>query len=137
MHKLAGGYHLHSLVSRVTMWDYVVLLHGIQLQDQIYRDLWLFYGIDPLDLWKSRDTQSRKERNVGLCTLQDDLNVIWISLLQLLSNYQKEDELELKNKEVNDLIQEHDRVVGQEWRGGVGVARSQIEELRHRFVQRK
>jgi len=71
--------------------------------------------------------EERKEREA----VEDDLNSIRDKLAVELQ--QKEDELDLKNREIHDLIQEHDRVVEvveQEWRGEVEVARSQVEELK-------
>ncbi|KAG2085191.1 uncharacterized protein F5147DRAFT_730688 [Suillus discolor] len=68
--------------------------------------------------------------------VEDDLNSIRDKLAAAtIELQQKEDELELKNKEIDDLIQEHDRVVDvveEEWRGEVEEARSQVEELRDR-----
>ena len=61
----------------------------------------------------------------------DDLNAIRTKLAATtMELQQKEDELDLK--EIDNLIQEHDRVVDvveQEWRGEVEEARSQAEEL--------
>ena len=61
--------------------------------------------------------EERKEREA----VEDDLNAIWDKLAAAtIELQQKEDELDLKNREIEDLIQEHDRVVEvveQEWRG--------------------
>ena len=44
--------------------------------------------------------------------MEDDLNAIRDKLAAATIELQrKEDELDLKNKEIDDLIQEHDRVV--------------------------
>ena len=46
---------------------------------------------------------------------------------------QKEDGIEMKNREIEELVGEHERiveVVEQEWRGEVEEARGQVEELR-------
>lgn len=79
--------------------------------------------------------EEREEREA----VEDDLNSIRDKLAAAtIELQQKEDELELKNKEIDDLIQEHDRVVDvveEEWRGEVEEARSQVEELRDvRFI---
>jgi len=52
--------------------------------------------------------EERKEREA----VEDDLNAIWDKLAAAtIQLQQKEDELDLKNREIDDLIQEHDRVV--------------------------
>jgi len=74
--------------------------------------------------------EEREEREA----VEDDLNAIWDKLAaSTIELQQKEDELDLKNREIDDLIKEHDRVVEvveQEWRGEVEEAGRQIEELR-------
>jgi len=66
--------------------------------------------------------------------VEDDLNAVRDRLASAtIELQQNEDKLDLKNREIDDLIQEHNRVVEvveQEWRGEVEEARSQVEELR-------
>ena len=55
----------------------------------------------------------------------------WLAVMTELQ--QKEDEVEVKSKEIEDLIAEHQRiveVVEDEWRGEVEEARGQGEELK-------
>jgi len=60
--------------------------------------------------------EEREEREA----VEDDLNTIQDKLAAAtIELQQKEDELDLKNREIDDLIQEHGRVVDvveQEWR---------------------
>jgi hypothetical protein len=62
-----------------------------------------------------------------LNALRDKLAAAMIELQQ------KEDEIEMKNREIDDMVAEHQRIVGvveDEWRGEVDEARGQVEELR-------
>ena len=74
--------------------------------------------------------EEREEREAvegDLDALRDKLAAAMIELQQ------KEDELEMKNKELDDMVAEHQRiveVVEEEWRGEVEEARGQVEELR-------
>jgi len=65
---------------------------------------------------------------------EDDLNAVRDKLAALMIEMQqKEDELDMKNKEIEELVTEHQRiveVVEDERRGEVEEARSQVEELR-------
>jgi chromosome segregation ATPase len=73
------------------------------------------------------EREEREEIEEGLNAVRDRLAATTIELQQ------KDDELEEKNREIEDLIVEHNRileVVEQEWRGEVDEARAQVEELR-------
>jgi uncharacterized protein (DUF3084 family) len=74
--------------------------------------------------------EQREEREA----VEDDPNAIRDELAAAtIELQQREDELDLKNREIGDFIQEHDRVVEvveQEWRGEVEEVRSQVEELK-------
>jgi hypothetical protein len=74
--------------------------------------------------------EEREEREA----VEDDLNAIRDEFAAAtIELQQRVDELDLKNREIDDLIQEDDRVVEvveQEWRGEVEEAGSQVEELR-------
>jgi len=66
-------------------------------------------------------------RESGSDTLCDKYAALVIELQQ------REDELELKGREVDELVTEHQRiveVVEEEWKGEVEEARTQVEELR-------
>ena len=74
--------------------------------------------------------EEREEREAvedGLNALRDRLAAVMIELQQ------KEDEVEVKSREIEDLVAEHQRiveVVEDEWRGEVEEARVQVEELK-------
>lgn len=81
--------------------------------------------------------EEREEREAveeDLNSLKDRLAAVMIELQQ------KEDELELRGKEVQELVKEHRRmvqVVEDEWRGEVEEARGQVEELRDVLAERE
>ena len=46
---------------------------------------------------------------------------------------QKEDEIEMKNREIDELVGEHERIVetvNEQWKGEVDEVKGQLEELR-------
>jgi chromosome segregation ATPase len=65
--------------------------------------------------------------------VEDDLNVLKDKLVAVMIELQqKEDDIEMKNRETEDLVVEHQRIVNvveDEWRGEVEEARGQVEEL--------
>jgi hypothetical protein len=70
---------------------------------------------------------SRSGRRGDLNSLRDKLAAATIELQQ------KEDEIEMKHREIDELVAGHERiveVVEQEWRSEVEEARGQVEELR-------
>ncbi|KAF8638841.1 hypothetical protein AX17_001899 [Amanita inopinata Kibby_2008] len=81
--------------------------------------------------------EEREEREAveeDLNTLKDRLAAAMIELQQ------KEDELELRNKEIDEMVKEHQRivkVVEDEWRGEVEEARVQVEELKDVLAERE
>lgn len=74
--------------------------------------------------------EAREDREA----VEEDLNSVRDKLAAtMIELSQKEDDIDMKNKEIEDLIAEHDRIVAvveQEWRGEVEEARGQVEELR-------
>jgi chromosome segregation ATPase len=74
--------------------------------------------------------EQREEKEVvveNLNSMRDKYAALVIELQQ------REDELELKGKEIEELVTEHQRiveVVEDEWKGEVEEARTQVEELR-------
>jgi chromosome segregation ATPase len=74
--------------------------------------------------------EEREEREA----MEDDLNALRDKLAAaMIELQQKEDDIEVKQREIHDLIAEHQRiveVVEEEWRGEVEEARGQVEELR-------
>ncbi|KAH7911120.1 hypothetical protein BJ138DRAFT_29977 [Hygrophoropsis aurantiaca] len=81
--------------------------------------------------------EEREEREA----VEEDLNALRDKLAAAtIELQQKEDELEMKNKEIDDLVAEHERVVDvveEEWRGEVEEARGQVEELRDVLAERE
>ncbi|KAH9483481.1 Spindle pole body protein pcp1 [Psilocybe cubensis] len=81
--------------------------------------------------------EEREEREA----VEDDLNALRDKLAALIIELQqKEDEIDLKNKEIEELVGEHQRiveVVEDEWRGEVEEARGQVEELRDVLAERE
>ena len=79
---------------------------------------------------RSQLLEEREEREA----VEDDLNSLRDKLAAAtIEMQQKEDEIEMKNKEIEDLVAEHERIVDvveTEWRGEVEEARAQVEELR-------
>ena len=79
---------------------------------------------------RSQLLEEREEREA----VEDDLNSLRDKLAAAtIEMQQREDEVEMKNKEIEDLVAEHERiveVVETEWRGEVEEARAQVEELR-------
>ncbi|CAK5262180.1 unnamed protein product [Mycena citricolor] len=80
--------------------------------------------------------EEREEREA----VEDELNSARDKIAAVLIELQqKEDELELKTTEIDELVAEHDRVVAvveDEWRGEVEEARNQVEELRDVLAER-
>lgn len=74
--------------------------------------------------------EEREERE----GLEDEMNAVRDRLAALMIELQqKEDELDEKHKEVEQLVDEHRRIVNvveDEWRGEVEEAKVQVEELR-------
>lgn len=66
--------------------------------------------------------------------VEDDLNAVKDKLAAaMIELQQKEEDIEMKERELADMVKEHDRIVGvveDEWRGEVEEARGQVEELR-------
>ncbi|KIJ63400.1 hypothetical protein HYDPIDRAFT_92649 [Hydnomerulius pinastri MD-312] len=81
--------------------------------------------------------EEREEREA----VEEDFNAIRDKLAAtMIELSQKEDEIELKNKDIDDLVAEHDRIVAvveEEWRGEVEEARGQVEELRDALAERE
>ncbi|KAF7974233.1 hypothetical protein HWV62_13114 [Athelia sp. TMB] len=81
--------------------------------------------------------EEREEREA----VEDDLNVLRDKLAAAtIELQQREDEIEMKNREIDELVSEHDRIVGvveDEWRGEVEEARGQVEELRDVLAERE
>ena len=79
---------------------------------------------------RSMVLEEREEREA----VEDDLNALRDRLAAVMIELQqKEDEVEVKSKEIEDLVAEHQRiveVVEDEWRGEVEEARVQVEELK-------
>ena len=79
---------------------------------------------------RSQVLEEREEREA----VEDDLNALRDRLAAVMIELQqKEDEVEVKSKEIEDLVAEHQRiveVVEDEWRGEVEEARVQVEELK-------
>ncbi|TCD62514.1 hypothetical protein EIP91_006788 [Steccherinum ochraceum] len=80
--------------------------------------------------------EEREEREA----VEDDLNAFRDKLAAVqIELQQKDDDIEVKNREIEDLIGEHERIVEtvqDEWRGEVEEARNQVEELRDILEQR-
>ncbi|KAG6844391.1 hypothetical protein H0H87_007203 [Tephrocybe sp. NHM501043] len=81
--------------------------------------------------------EEREEREA----VEDDLNAVRDKLAALMiESQQKEDEIDLKTREIDELVAEHERivkVVDNEWRGEVEEARGQVEELRDVLAERE
>ncbi|KAJ3509684.1 hypothetical protein NLJ89_g5089 [Agrocybe chaxingu] len=102
------------------------------------------------DLQRRREAESieRSESRVAILeareereAVEDDLNAMRDKLAALMIDLQqKEDEIEMKNNEIDDLVAEHKRiveVVEEEWRGEVEEARGQVEELKDVLAERE
>ncbi|KAF9009719.1 hypothetical protein BDQ17DRAFT_1388437 [Cyathus striatus] len=80
--------------------------------------------------------EEREEREA----VEDEMNAARDRIAAIMIEMQqKEDEVELKNREIDELVAEHDnivKVVEEEWRGEVEEARGQIEELRDVLLER-
>ncbi|KAH8114261.1 hypothetical protein DFH11DRAFT_1877990 [Phellopilus nigrolimitatus] len=80
--------------------------------------------------------EEREEREA----IEEDLNGLRDKLAAAaIESSQKDDELEMKNREIQELVVEHERiieVVEAEWRGEVEEARGQVEELRDAVAER-
>ncbi|KAI0948832.1 hypothetical protein AcV7_009468 [Taiwanofungus camphoratus] len=80
--------------------------------------------------------EEREEREAveeGLNAIRDKLAAAQIELQQ------KEDDIEIRNREIEELVAEHTRIVetlDDEWRGEVEETRGQVEELRDVLEQR-
>ncbi|KAG6375738.1 hypothetical protein JVT61DRAFT_2584 [Boletus reticuloceps] len=107
-------------------------------------------GLEIEDLQRRREAESfeRSESRAQILeareereAVEEDLNSVRDKLAAtMIELSQKEDENEMKNKEIEDLIAEHDRIVAvveQEWRGEVEEARGQVEELRDALAERE
>lgn len=74
--------------------------------------------------------EEREEREA----VEDDLNTMRDKLAAVqIELQQKDDDIDVKNREIEDLVAEHERIVEavqNEWRGEVEEARNQVEELR-------
>ncbi|KAG6331744.1 hypothetical protein ID866_7347 [Astraeus odoratus] len=81
--------------------------------------------------------EEREEREA----VEEDLNAVRDRLAAtMIELQQREDELEMKNKELEDLMADHDRIVAvveDEWRGEVEEAKAQVEELRDALAERE
>ncbi|KAG5645975.1 hypothetical protein DXG03_004767 [Asterophora parasitica] len=81
--------------------------------------------------------EEREEREA----VEDDLNALKDRLAAVtIELQQKEDDNDLKAREIDDLVAEHQRilqVVDDEWRGECEEARGQVEELRDALVERE
>ncbi|KII89526.1 hypothetical protein PLICRDRAFT_160873 [Plicaturopsis crispa FD-325 SS-3] len=86
---------------------------------------------------RSQILEEREEREA----VEDDLNALRDKLAAAtIELQQKDDELEMKNRDFDDLMGEHQRIVDQveqEWRGEVDEARNQVEELRDVLAERE
>ena len=73
--------------------------------------------------------EEREEREA----IEGDLNALRDKLAAAaIEMSQKEDELEMKNREIQELVAEHERIVElveAEWRGEVEEAQGRVEEL--------
>jgi hypothetical protein len=73
--------------------------------------------------------EEREEREAA----EDDLNALKDRLAAVMIELQqKEDDLDLKSKEMEEIVREHQRIVNvveDEWRGEVEEARTRLEEL--------
>lgn len=74
--------------------------------------------------------EDREEREA----VEDEVNALRDRLAaSVIEMQQKEDELDVKNEELEEMVKEHDRIVQQveeEWREEVVEARGQVDELR-------
>ena len=99
----------------------------LQLEDMQRR-----YEASTLERSQSRATIMHQEETKD--ALEDDLNSVRDQYAAAqIELSQKDDELEMKQGEIDDLIQEHQRIVTQleeEWRGEVDEARGQAEQLK-------
>ncbi|KAF8352161.1 hypothetical protein F5887DRAFT_1057800 [Amanita rubescens] len=81
--------------------------------------------------------EEREEREAvedDLNTLKDRLAAVMIELQQ------KEDDLDLRGKEMDEMVREHQRIVNvveDEWRGEVEEARTRLEELQDVLAERE
>jgi len=74
--------------------------------------------------------EEREEKEAVVETLNSMRDKVAALVIEL---QQKEDDVEMKNKEIDELVNEHQRiveVVEDEWKGEVEEARGQVEELR-------
>ncbi|KAF8891382.1 hypothetical protein BD779DRAFT_1514947 [Infundibulicybe gibba] len=81
--------------------------------------------------------EEREEREA----VEDDLNAMRDKLAAaMIELQQKEDDVEVRNREIDELVAEHQRIVQlveDEWRGEVEEARGQVEELRDVLAERE
>ncbi|KAG6866142.1 hypothetical protein C0991_008095 [Blastosporella zonata] len=81
--------------------------------------------------------EEREEREAA----EENLNEVRDKLAAtMIEMQQKDDEIDLKAHEIEELVAEHDRivkVVDDEWRGEVEEARGQVEELRDVLAERE
>jgi len=75
----------------------------------------------------SRQVFDREAVEDGLNVLRDRLAAVMIELQE-----QKEDDVEMKNREIQELVEEHRRIVEtleEDWKGEVVEAKGHVEEL--------
>ncbi|KAG6901196.1 hypothetical protein C0995_015479 [Termitomyces sp. Mi166 len=81
--------------------------------------------------------EEREEREA----VEEDLNALRDRLAAVMIELQqKEDDIDLKTREIEELVAEHQRiieVVDNEWRGEVEEVRNQVEELRDVLAERE
>lgn len=81
------------------------------------------------------------EEREGREAVEDNLNALRDRLAALMIEMQqKEDELDLKNREIEELVEEHKHIVGvvdKEWRGEVEETRVQVDDLRDELAKKE
>ncbi|KAH0825713.1 hypothetical protein J3R83DRAFT_9991 [Lanmaoa asiatica] len=92
-------------------------------------------GLDIEDVQRRREAESieRSESRAQILEEREEREAVEEDLNSI-------HEVEMKNKEIEDLIAEHDRIVAvveEEWRGEVEEARGQVEELRDALAERE
>jgi hypothetical protein len=91
--------------------------------------------------WISSSSVERSESRLQILEEREEKEADFENLNSMRDKYaalvielqQREDELEMKGKEIEELVIEHQRiveVVEDEWKGEVEEARTQVEELR-------
>ncbi|RDB26693.1 Anucleate primary sterigmata protein B [Hypsizygus marmoreus] len=111
-------------------------VHGLRLEIE---DLQRRRQAESFDRSESRAQilEEREEREA----VEDDLNALKDKLAAVMIELQqKEDDIEIKAHEIDDLVAEHQRIVeniDNDWRGEVEEARGQVEELRDVLAERE